>query len=636
MSNTNVTVTCPSSYVFYDSGGSTGTYNNSENFTKTFYAPAGYCLRFTFDAAFQTEACCDRLKIFDGPNGSSPSLGTYTGTTGPGIITSSGSSITFSFTSDGSVLYAGWQATVTCFPACSGMPNAGTGQATGGGCLGTASVQLSSFGNTTGCGITYQWQSAPSSTGPWSNVAGATQELLTVPTSTNTYYHLLVACGSNTATGTSVLASAGGTTATCALSSYTAALIPYSFDVFVGTTCPSTDDVIYTNIAMMGFQFCYTGNAYWGGYISSNGSFIFDAVPCFPNVYYNQVANAGIGTGYSITQAAPSSVSVTTLPQNAINGPWQDIHPGLGGTIRYGTLGTSPNRRFVVSYESVPMYSCGTSSPTIYFTGQIKLYETTNNIEIHIGNKGICPGWNSGAAILGLTSYDGLTYVPPVNMTSHNYPTNWSMSNKAYRFQSPCAQAGGPCNVLPINFRNFYGERVEKVNKLFWESAEEKNIKTFIVERSADAENYSEIAKVVPNNTPSKYSYDDHFAAPGTLNYYRITAVENTGERKSTHVVPLGSAMNEITTSGIFPNPVENSFYMSVDSKVATELIIRLYDSYGKLIKTYNKNVSGGAAQLQLNAEDIAPGVYILEVTNSNNEFVTKQKLIKLGKSVSN
>jgi hypothetical protein len=100
--------------------------------------------------------------------------------------------------------------------------------------------------------------------------------------------------------------------------------------------------------------------------------------------------------------------------------------------------------------------------------------------------------------------------------------------------------------------------------------------------------------------------------------------------------VPLGSAMNEISASGIFPNPVENSFFMSIDSKVSSELIIRLYDSYGKLIKTFTKNVSGGAVQLQMNAEDIAPGVYMIEVTNSNNEFVTKQKMIKLGRSVSN
>lgn len=640
MSNTNQALTCPPTYsLFYDSGGPAGTYQNSESYTKTFTAPAGYCLRFSFNSAFQTESSLDVLRAYDGPNTGSPLFGSWSGIVGPGILTSSGNSITFNFTSDGSVIYAGWEATITCIPACSGMPNGGAGTATGGGCLGTASVQLSSFGSTSACGITYQWQSGPSSTGPWSNVAGATSALLTVPTSTNTYYHLNVTCGGNTATGTSVLASTGASVATCALSTYSASSVAYSWDTFAGTTCPNTDDVIYTNIAMMGFQFCFTGNAYWGGYISSNGSFIFDAVPCFPNVYYNQNAAAGIGTGWSISGPAPSSVSVTTLPQNAINAPWHDVHPGLGGVIRYGTLGVSPNRRFVVSYENIPMFSCGTSSPSIYYSAQIKLFETSNNIEIHVQKKGVCPGWNNGQAIMGLTSFDGTIYRPPVNATAHNAtagaPYNqWTMNNTAYRWTSPCAGSGGPCVVLPINFKNFYGERVDRVNKLYWETTEEKNIKTFIVERSTDAENFSEIARVLPNGSPAKYQYDDKLSVPGTLNYYRITALENSGERKNTHIVPLGANASEVAVSGLYPNPNDGtSFNMVVDSKISTELFVNIYDSYGRLVKSLNRNVSVGSSQLLLNADELSSGVYSVEITNTNKEVVSKQKLVIVNKS---
>lgn len=639
MNSTNQTLTCPPTYsLFYDSGGPTGTYANSESYTKTFTAPAGYCLRFSFNSAFQTESGLDVLRIYNGPTTAAPLIGTWSGVTGPGIITSTGTSLTFNFTSDGSVIYAGWEATITCIPACSGVPNGGTGTATGGGCLSTASVQLSSFGATSGCGITYQWQSSSTATGPWSNVAGATSSTLVVPTSTNTYYHLKVTCGANSANGTSILASTGGSVATCALSTYNASSIAYSWDTFTGTTCPSTDDVIYTNIAMMGFQFCFTGNAYWGGYVSSNGAFIFDAVPCFPNVYYNQNAAPGIGTGWSISGPAPSSVSVTTLPQNAINAPWHDIHPGLGGVIRYGTLGTSPNRRFVVSYENVPMFSCGTSSPSIYYSAQIKLFETSNNIEIHVRQKGVCPGWNNGQAIMGLTSFDGTIYRPPVNATAHNAtaasPYNqWTMSNTAYRWSSTCAVSGGPCVVLPINFKNFYGERVDRVNKLFWETSEEKNIKTFIIERSSDAENFTEIARVLPDNSPSKYQFDDKLSVPGTINYYRITAVENSGTTNHTHIVPLGANANEIAVSGLYPNPVDGgNFNMIVDSKISSELTITIYDSFGRLAKTLTRNVTIGSSQLILNCDELNPGVYSVEVTDTSKDVVSKQKLVKVGR----
>lgn len=37
MSSVNVTLTCPPTYLFYDSGGSAGNYGNSQNLTKTFF-----------------------------------------------------------------------------------------------------------------------------------------------------------------------------------------------------------------------------------------------------------------------------------------------------------------------------------------------------------------------------------------------------------------------------------------------------------------------------------------------------------------------------------------------------------------------------------------------------------------------
>ncbi|MCE3259770.1 MAG: iron-regulated protein FrpC [Bacteroidetes bacterium] len=522
MNNTNVSLTCPSTSLFYDSGGSTGDYGTSENFTKTFTAPAGSCLQVSFSSAFATESCCDRLKIFDGASGASASLGTYSGTTGPGLITSSGSSLTFSFTSDFSIEDAGFEATITCVSACSGTPTGGTTMASAGSCLGS-SVALSVSGAGSGCGITYQWQSAPASSGPWSNIAGATGTTYSVASGT-TYYRRLTTCGANSGTSTAVQSSSA-TTIPCSLSTYTSATTTYSFENFTGTTLPTTDDVLFTSIVTFGFAFCYGGSQYWGGYVASNGAFVFDAVPCFPNIQTSTYAAGGVGTGYTIPSAAP--VNSTSIPRNAVLGPWQDIHPGLGGTIRYYTTGTSPNRRFVVSYENIPMFSCGTSSPSIYFTGQIKLFETSNNIEIHIGNKGVCPSFNSGRAVMGLHSYDGTIYIPPVNNTAHNSPTQWSMTNTAYLFQSPCAVNNGPCAILPVGFKNFYGEQAGSVNKLYWETASESNVKEFIVERSIDGVTFREIGTVKAQNKPSLYSFNDQSVRSNVINYYKITILRS-------------------------------------------------------------------------------------------------------------
>ncbi|MEO5644841.1 MAG: CUB domain-containing protein [Bacteroidia bacterium] len=95
----------------YDVGGASGNYGNSTNITQTYLSTNGNRLSITFNS-FALETCCDRLYIYDGPNTNYPVIGVYA--TNPGTITSTGTSLTFKFTSDVSNVAAGWDATINC------------------------------------------------------------------------------------------------------------------------------------------------------------------------------------------------------------------------------------------------------------------------------------------------------------------------------------------------------------------------------------------------------------------------------------------------------------------------------------------------------------------------------------------
>lgn len=109
---------------FYDSGNVGGTYLNGENSTFTICSNSGNCVRVSF-SAFDLESGWDYLYIYNGPSTASPLIGTYTGLTSPGVVTSTTGCLTFRFTSDGSVTYSGWAASISCVPCGGG----------GGGCL---------------------------------------------------------------------------------------------------------------------------------------------------------------------------------------------------------------------------------------------------------------------------------------------------------------------------------------------------------------------------------------------------------------------------------------------------------------------------------------------------------------------
>jgi hypothetical protein len=101
---------------FYDNGGAAGNYENNTNQTKIIYPtnPANK-VSVTF-VSLILEECCDRLKIYNGPNSNSPLLFSSSGATLPGTLTSTAvtGALTFVFTSDSSGTGSGWEAIINC------------------------------------------------------------------------------------------------------------------------------------------------------------------------------------------------------------------------------------------------------------------------------------------------------------------------------------------------------------------------------------------------------------------------------------------------------------------------------------------------------------------------------------------
>ena len=115
MSNGTTTVNEGSVIHFYDNGGPGSDYSNNQNLTHTFTSATNGKVTITFTSS-GGETCCDYITIYDGPNtsssvllqGSGGNLNSLEGLT----FTSTNSSLTVYFHSDGSVVGAGWEATV--------------------------------------------------------------------------------------------------------------------------------------------------------------------------------------------------------------------------------------------------------------------------------------------------------------------------------------------------------------------------------------------------------------------------------------------------------------------------------------------------------------------------------------------
>jgi gliding motility-associated-like protein len=102
---------------FIDNGGIAGNYLVNSNVTTTINPTPGDLVTVTF-TSFNTESGVDLLKVYDGPNDTSPLLATLSGATIPPAITASSASgsLTFVFTSNNTTNNAGWESYITCGP----------------------------------------------------------------------------------------------------------------------------------------------------------------------------------------------------------------------------------------------------------------------------------------------------------------------------------------------------------------------------------------------------------------------------------------------------------------------------------------------------------------------------------------
>ncbi len=230
-------------------------------------------------------------------------------------------------------------------------------------------------------------------------------------------------CGTNCANLNATFFQSGNTT------TYGVSSIPYTpFSYTSGTPILVNIDDIWGSVINLPFTFCFFGNAYNQVVVGANGLISFDT------------AEAGQYCVWDIT--ASGTLPTTNIYGNCIMGPYHDIDPSLGGTIKYQIIGTAPCRIFVISYYQVPMFNSDNILSTcsgMDATHQIAIYETTNAIEIYIAHKDACPdqgglfglsGWNDGLAIEGIqNATQTVAYtVPGRNNTA------WTANNDAWRF----------------------------------------------------------------------------------------------------------------------------------------------------------------------------------------------------------
>jgi len=199
-------------------------------------------------------------------------------------------------------------------------------------------------------------------------------------------------------------------------------------------------------------------------------------------------------------------------------------------------------------------------------------------------------------------------------------------SNRADEIITFTINLSGTCgpscsNVLPIELVSFFGVPDENKVNLHWKVASELNVAYYVIEKSLDGINWSEIAKI-PSNSETfgvnqKYQTWDYYPQSG-INYYRLNNLDKNGDRGDSRVIMV-NFNREAMPYWLEQNKEE--LILHLNNPYYFNEAIQLYDVSGRLVDSF---VLNGSDKLSISKQNIAKGLYNLKTSINQNIKFTK------------
>jgi alpha-tubulin suppressor-like RCC1 family protein len=176
--------------------------------------------------------------------------------------------------------------------------------------------------------------------------------------------------------------------------------------------------------------------------------------------------------------------------------------------------------------------------------------------------------------------------------------------------------------ILPVKLTSFTAAKQANNSVLTWKIAQEENIATYTIERSADGRSFTTVGSVASlGNATIARSYNFTDAAPlKGANYYRLQMVEKDGKVNYSDIRLLNFGSQFVIA--LYPNPAKDK---ATITGVEAGMQIRLADAVGKMLQV--QTATGTTESLLLSG--FAKGLYSVQVYGANGQLLDTKRLVK-------
>jgi hypothetical protein len=179
---------------------------------------------------------------------------------------------------------------------------------------------------------------------------------------------------------------------------------------------------------------------------------------------------------------------------------------------------------------------------------------------------------------------------------------------------------------LPLRYVSFDAQlKANATVDVQWKTADEFNIDHFEVERSANGSTWNTLVNIFPQSS-NQYHYTDASPQQGE-NFYRVKAVGKDGKFFYTIIKSIIVGTEEKLF--VSPNPAHDIVNLTINTGNESQVVIKVFDNKGALIKMQKATVLPGNNQLRLDIGSLANGIYSFHAEWNNGQMKKTVRVIK-------
>ncbi|MCK5847247.1 MAG: T9SS type A sorting domain-containing protein [Bacteroidales bacterium] len=317
----------------------------------------------------------------------------------------------------------------------------------------------------------------------------------------------------------------------------------------------------------------------------------------------------------------------------------------IGGTDTFGNshyagIGISapsdPTHSFTAQYfatepGSATTYSAPLTKVSLVESWELDRTDGASTVDVSLY-------WNNGTRSgignttdLRVAHWNGSTWEDKGNDATSGGPGSGSITVNGISSFSPFTfgTIDNENNPLPISLINFRAIKNNKSVKLEWSTASEENNDIFIIERTDNLKNITEIGTVGGagnSNTILNYETFDYSPLEGK-SYYRLVQVDFDGKKEYFDWNMVDFSNNSSKNIVIYPNPTDNGITNVNMEGFEGHATIELMDVNAKIIYRKNIQINNSSFSFPIDL-NLSSGIYFIRVMD-NNSIDIKKWIIK-------